>query len=76
MANRELKSVDIDAVLSQTTPQSARRMPHGKLVTPDNALWKIVGIASSTTAESVDAAENKHAYLADAYLDNHAPRVE
>ena len=76
MANRELKGVDIDAVMSPAMPKSVRRMPHGKLVTPDNALWKIVGIGQSTTTETVDPAENKHAYLADAYADNHAPRAE
>ena len=42
-------------------PSSERR---GKVLTEDDPLWRIIGIADP---EETDIAENKHRYLAEAY---------
>ena len=52
------------ALLSPIKPVSKRRV-RGKPTTADDPLWKLVGIGHSGRG---DISENKHQYLAEAYL--------
>ena len=52
------------AMLTPLKPEAKRRA-RGKPTTADDPLWKLVGIGHSGKG---DISENKHTYLADAYL--------
>jgi hypothetical protein len=52
------------AMLTPITPVSKRSV-RGKPTSADDPLWKLVGIGHSGRG---DISENKHQYLADAYL--------
>jgi hypothetical protein len=52
------------AMLTPITPVAKRRV-RGKPVTADDPLWKLIGIGHSGKG---DVSENKHTYLAEAYL--------
>jgi hypothetical protein len=52
------------AMLTPITPV-AKRTVRGKPTSADDPLWKLVGIGHSGRG---DISENKHKYLADAYL--------
>lgn len=55
------------AILTPTRP-AKKRIPRGKPFTKDDPLWNLVGIGRSGLG---DVSENKHKYLAEAYLDYH-----
>ncbi|HZC00327.1 MAG TPA: hypothetical protein VE844_02885, partial [Gammaproteobacteria bacterium] len=52
------------ALLTPITPV-AKRSVRGKPTTADDPLWKLIGIGHSGKG---DVSENKHKYLAEAYL--------
>ena len=52
------------AMLTPLKPVAKRRV-RGKPVTADDPLWKLIGIGHSGKG---DISENKHKYLAEAYL--------
>ena len=52
------------AMLTPITPV-AKRSVRGKPTTADDPLWKLIGIGHSGKG---DVSENKHKYLAEAYL--------
>lgn len=53
------------AILMPVRP-TRKRSPKGRPTTADDPLWKLVGIGDS--GGPGDVSENKHKYLADAYL--------
>jgi hypothetical protein len=63
--SRILKQESEDlAMLTPITPV-AKRSVRGKPTSADDPLWKLIGIGHSGKG---DISENKHQYLADAYL--------
>jgi hypothetical protein len=52
------------AILTPVTPVAKRRI-RGTPTSADDPLWKLIGIGHSGTG---DISENKHKYLAEAYL--------
>jgi hypothetical protein len=62
---RILKHESEDLAMLTPIKLVAKRAPRGKPTTPDDPLWKLVGIGHSGKG---DISENKHKYLADAYL--------
>ena len=59
-----------DLVMLTPIKPVAKRKARGKPTTADDPLWKLIGIGRSGTG---DVSENKHKYLAEAYL--HHKRV-
>ena len=62
---RILKQENEDLAVLIPIKPAAKRSPRGKPTTPDDPLWKLIGIGHSGKG---DVSANKHEYLADAYL--------
>jgi hypothetical protein len=71
---QEVRSTNEPAVLQQDSEDVAmltpikpvaKRTPKGKPTSADDPLWKLIGIGHSGKG---DISENKHKYLAEAYL--------
>jgi hypothetical protein len=62
---RILQQESEDLALLTPIKPVAKRSARGKPTTADDPLWKLIGIGHSGKG---DISENKHQYLADAYL--------
>jgi len=58
------------AVLNPLAPRR-RRVSRGKLLTQDDALFRLIASADGPDDGVTDVSENKAKYLADAYADTH-----
>lgn len=61
---RSLRRDGEEVALLRPVKPKRKRSPRGRQLTPENALWKLMGSASA--AEPTDASK-KHEYLAEAY---------
>ena len=61
------------AILMPVKPRVKRTPSRRKsgIVTKDDSLWNIVGIADRPEDSTTDVSENKHKHLAEAYADTH-----
>lgn len=61
------------AILSPIRPRAKRPSRHRKaaIITKDDSLWNIVGMADKPDDRVSDVSANKHKYLAEAYADLH-----
>ena len=66
-----VRKESLDRFIKPVAPEAAKqqRKPRGKPTSADDPLWNLVGIGQSR--EPGDVSENKHRYLADAYLHHH-----
>jgi hypothetical protein len=62
---RILQQESEDMAMLTPVPPMAKRRVRGKPTTADDPLWKLIGIGHSGKG---DISENKHKYLAEAYL--------
>lgn len=57
------------AIVTPIRP-ARQRASRARVLTKDDSLFKIVGIAALSKDEPTDVSTNKHKYLADAYANN------
>jgi hypothetical protein len=72
---RIIRSNGEDLVIITPIKAGAKRSPSrrrkGGILTKEDSLWNIVGVADRPGDRITDISENKHKYLAEAYADTH-----